>query len=49
VTACEPLEAPMPSFVTHFEIFAEDPAPLAEFYRRLFGWRVEQAWGSTIT
>ncbi len=35
----------MPSFVTHFEIFAEDPAPLAEFYRRLFGWRVEQAPG----
>lgn len=30
---------------THFEIFAEDPAPLAEFYRSLHGWRIEQAPG----
>ena len=35
----------MPSSVTHFEIFAEDPAPLADFYRRLFGWRIERAPG----
>jgi uncharacterized protein len=27
--------------VTHFEIYAEEPAVLAEFYRRLFGWRLE--------
>ena len=24
--------------VTHFEIYAEDPAKLADFYRGLFGW-----------
>lgn len=35
----------MPSSVTHFEIFPEDLASLAEFYRRLFGWRIEQAPG----
>ena len=35
----------MPVSVTHFEIFAEDPAPLAEFYRGLFGWKIEQAPG----
>jgi predicted enzyme related to lactoylglutathione lyase len=29
--------------VTHFEIYAEKPAKLADFYRRLFDWRVEQA------
>jgi uncharacterized protein len=31
--------------VTHFEIYAEQPATLAEFYRRLFGWRLERAPG----
>jgi len=31
--------------VTHFEIYAEDPAKLAEFYRGLFGWQVDQAPG----
>jgi predicted enzyme related to lactoylglutathione lyase len=31
--------------VTHFEIFADDPAPLAEFYRGLFGWKIEKAPG----
>ena len=35
----------MSNSVTHFEIFAEDPAPLAEFYRTLFGWKIEQAPG----
>jgi predicted enzyme related to lactoylglutathione lyase len=31
--------------VTHFEIYAEDPAKLADFYRGLFGWQVDQAPG----
>jgi len=31
--------------VTHFEIYAEAPAKLAEFYRSLFGWQIEQAPG----
>ena len=35
----------MSGSVTHFEIYAEDPATLAEFYRRLFGWRLERAPG----
>jgi uncharacterized protein len=35
----------MPSSVTHFEIFAEEPASLAEFYRQLFGWTIEKAPG----
>ncbi len=28
--------------VTHFEIYAEEPAVLAEFYCELFGWRLER-------
>ena len=35
----------MSSSVTHFEIYAEDPAKLADFYRGLFGWQVDQAPG----
>ncbi len=31
--------------VTHFEIYAEGPAKLADFYRRLFGWQIDQAPG----
>jgi predicted enzyme related to lactoylglutathione lyase len=31
--------------VTHFEIFAEEPAKLADFYRVLFGWKIEKAPG----
>jgi uncharacterized protein len=31
--------------VTHFEIYGEQPAALAEFYRQLFGWRLERAPG----
>src|SRR5258708_22786995 len=31
--------------VTHFEIYAEDPAKLAEFYRTLLGWQIEKAPG----
>ena len=35
----------MTGSVTHFEIYAEEPAKLAEFYRQLFGWRLERAPG----
>lgn len=31
--------------MTHFEIFAEEPAKLADFYRSLFGWQIDQAPG----
>jgi predicted enzyme related to lactoylglutathione lyase len=31
--------------VTHFEIYGEDPAKLAGFYRDIFGWQVEQMPG----
>lgn len=31
--------------VTHFEIYGEQPAALADFYRQLFGWRLERAPG----
>ena len=30
------------SSVTHFEIYAEEPAKLADFYRDLFGWEIEK-------
>jgi uncharacterized protein len=33
------------SSVTHFEIYAEEPAKLAVFYRSLFGWQIDQAPG----
>jgi predicted enzyme related to lactoylglutathione lyase len=35
----------MAASVTHFEIYAEDLGALAEFYRELFGWRIEKAPG----
>jgi uncharacterized protein len=35
----------MTSAVTHFEIYAEDPAKLAEFYRTLLGWQIDKAPG----
>src|SRR5215475_8558480 len=35
----------MPNFATHFEIYAKNPAQLADFYRRLFGWTIERAPG----
>jgi predicted enzyme related to lactoylglutathione lyase len=38
-------EKHMSSSVTHFAIYAEDPASLAIFYRRLLGWQVEKAPG----
>jgi uncharacterized protein len=33
------------SAVTHFEIYGSEPVKLADFYRGLFGWEVEQAPG----
>jgi predicted enzyme related to lactoylglutathione lyase len=35
----------MSASVTHFEIYAEEPEELAEFYRGLFGWNIEKATG----
>ena len=35
----------MTASVTHFEIYAEHPPKLAEFYQNLLGWRIEQAPG----
>ena len=35
----------MPAFVTHFEIYAENAAQLAEFYGDLFGWSIDKAVG----
>jgi predicted enzyme related to lactoylglutathione lyase len=35
----------MISSVTHFEIYGEEPAKLADFYRNVFGWQVEQMPG----
>jgi uncharacterized protein len=31
--------------VTHFEIYAEEPAKLADFYRSLFGWQLDKLPG----
>jgi predicted enzyme related to lactoylglutathione lyase len=36
----------MAAAVTHFEIYGEEPAKLAEFYRTLFGWEVEKPPGT---
>ena len=35
----------MTGTVTHFEIYAEEPAKLADFYRNLFGWKLDKAPG----
>ncbi len=35
----------MTNNVTHFEIYAEDPAKLVDFYRSLFGWQLEKLPG----
>ncbi len=35
----------MTATVTHFEIYAEEPAKLAEFYQTLFGWQLDKAPG----
>ena len=31
--------------ITHFEIYREEPAKLADFYRNVFGWQIEQMPG----
>src|SRR5258708_37152347 len=36
-------EKDVSSSVTHFEIYAEKPPQLAEFYQSLLVWRIEQA------
>jgi uncharacterized protein len=35
----------MTNSVTHFEIYGEEPAKLADFYRDIFGWHVDQMPG----
>ena len=35
----------MADSVTHFEIYAEEPEKLVEFYRTLFDWHIEKAVG----
>jgi predicted enzyme related to lactoylglutathione lyase len=35
----------MSGSVTHFEIYAENPETLADFYRELFGWTITKATG----
>jgi predicted enzyme related to lactoylglutathione lyase len=35
----------MTAAVTHFEIYAEHPPQLAEFYTELFGWKIDKAPG----
>lgn len=35
----------MSGLVTHFEIYGEAPAQLAQFYASLFGWQIEKAPG----
>jgi predicted enzyme related to lactoylglutathione lyase len=35
----------MTNSVTHFEIYGPEPAQLAEFYRAVFGWEIEQMPG----
>ena len=32
----------------HFEIYAEEPAVLAEFYGELFGWRFDADLGQLL-
>jgi len=31
--------------IQHFEIYGDDPPKLAEFYKKLFGWKIEAAKG----
>ena len=42
-TACKGAE--MTGSVTHFEIYGEEPAKLAEFYRVVLGWQLDKAPG----
>jgi uncharacterized protein len=36
---------PVSNAVTHFEIYAEHPVELADFYRSLFGWQLDKVPG----
>ena len=38
----------MTNSVTHFEIYAEEPAKLAEFYRALLGWQSREGAGNRL-
>jgi uncharacterized protein len=33
----------MPHILCHFEIFSDDPDKLADFYRKIFGWKIADA------
>jgi len=35
----------MVNFLTHFEIYGEQPTELVDFYRSVFGWEIEQIAG----
>jgi len=35
----------MTNLLTHFEVYGERPKELAEFYRKIFGWQIEQMEG----
>jgi uncharacterized protein len=35
----------MPNSVTHFEVYGDQPAALADFYRDTLGWEIEQMPG----
>ncbi len=35
----------MPNPVAHFEIYADDPSKLSEFYKGIFDWKIEKAPG----
>ena len=45
LTKHDAVEVMMASSITHFEIYAAEPAKLAAFYRGLFGWQVDRAPG----
>ncbi len=35
----------MPNPVAHFEIYGDDPNKLSDFYKGLFGWKIDKAPG----
>ena len=35
----------MPSAITHFEVYGEEPEALSNFYREVLGWQLEQMPG----
>jgi predicted enzyme related to lactoylglutathione lyase len=38
-------DSEMAGFITHFEIYGEEPSKLADFYQRLLGWEIERPAG----